>query len=722
MKEGVDMKERGERKYERTGFQERAPYHPSIDLQTDFVMVYGIDATMPERVRKWREMGYVVHLMTGVAWGQYQEYLKGHFDGRKHWDEAQTRSDGTKILHGSKDVPYMVPSIAFVDFLTERIKVAVDEGVEAIHLEEPEFWVMGGYSDAFKREWEIYYKEPWQAPHESADAQYRASKLKAYLYTRCLDRLCSTLKEYAKVKYGRNLRFYVPTHSLINYSQWRIVSPESRLIDLPMVDGYIAQVWTGTSRTPNVYEGVRKERTFETAFLEYGIMQELVRGTNRHIWFLHDPIEDDPKHTWRDYRENYFKTVAASLFHPAVSSYEVAPWPNRIFNRKYPRENGIGKEEIPESYATVLLTVMNTLADMDRDSVSWLNENPVAGLLMADSGMFQRRYPGGGDWNTEWNGTPESVVDWSPFYGLALPLLKYGLPVRPVQLDNVRRFANYLDEYRLLLLSYEYMKPEYPELHNALAQWVSDGGVLVYAGDHSDPFHRVREWWNTRKKKYDSPAQHLFQCLGFDGMPVQGVYSRGDGIVAYLDVHPSRCAWEKAHAEQLRAMVREAMVRSGDSHLQWKAANHFVLRRGPYVIAAVMNESVDEEPLVLEGLFIDLFDENLTVKRNVSLEPGSNALLYDMNQVGKDSGVQLIAASSRIESIHRDGSGFAFVAKGPEGIQAAARFYCPEKPAGVHAECCGKELDCRISFDESGSTVLIGYPNRPEGVNVTILF
>ena len=78
------------------------------------------------------------------------------------------------------------------------------------------------------------------------------------------------------VKYGKLLRFYVPTHSLINYTQWKIVSPESALIDLPTIDGYIAQIWTGTARTRNIYRGDKKERTFETAFLEYGVMQELV--------------------------------------------------------------------------------------------------------------------------------------------------------------------------------------------------------------------------------------------------------------------------------------------------------------------------------------------------------------------------------------------------------------------------------------------------------------
>ena len=47
------------------------------------------------------------------------------------------------------------------------------------------------------REWSLYYKEPWIPPHASPDAQYRASKLKAYLYTRVLDRLCAEMKDYA---------------------------------------------------------------------------------------------------------------------------------------------------------------------------------------------------------------------------------------------------------------------------------------------------------------------------------------------------------------------------------------------------------------------------------------------------------------------------------------------------------------------------------------------
>ena len=103
---------------------------------------------------------------------------------------------------------------------------------------------------------------------------------------------------------GKKVRCYVPTHSLINYAHWCIVSPQSSLAKLDGCDGYIAQVWTGTARTPNHFRGKMKGRTFETPFLEYGAMQNLVRATGRSVWYLNDPVEDNPRYDWNDYRTN----------------------------------------------------------------------------------------------------------------------------------------------------------------------------------------------------------------------------------------------------------------------------------------------------------------------------------------------------------------------------------------------------------------------------------
>ena len=88
-------------------------------------MVYGIDSDMPERIRVYKEKGYVIHLMTGSAWGEYQDYLNGEWDGQNHWDEAQTDRNGRPIMHGV-DVPYLCPTKAFSNYLIEKLKPAVD--------------------------------------------------------------------------------------------------------------------------------------------------------------------------------------------------------------------------------------------------------------------------------------------------------------------------------------------------------------------------------------------------------------------------------------------------------------------------------------------------------------------------------------------------------------------------------------------------------------------
>ncbi len=154
-----------------------------------------------------------------------------------------------------------------------------------------------GWSKGFQREWKSYYGEDWVSPDSSPDAQYKASKLKYYLYQRALKQVFDFVKAY-NAEHGTNVKCYVPTHSLVNYALWCIVSPESSLLNVG-ADGYIAQVMDGTARSPNMYEGKREERTFESAFLEYGAMMNIVRASGATVWFLNDPIEDNPRHMGR---------------------------------------------------------------------------------------------------------------------------------------------------------------------------------------------------------------------------------------------------------------------------------------------------------------------------------------------------------------------------------------------------------------------------------------
>ena len=179
--------------------------------------------------------------MTGIAWGEYQDYFTGQWDGKCHLDEGQVTQAGDTIWHGHM-VPYIVPSENFLSYLKERhVKRVIDAGVDAIFMEEPEFWARAGYSESFKKEWKNYYGFDWRPQHESPENTYLSSKLKYYLYYRALNEVFTFAKEYGKSK-GMDVKCYVPTHSLVNYSQWQIVSPEASLASLPCVDGYIAQV------------------------------------------------------------------------------------------------------------------------------------------------------------------------------------------------------------------------------------------------------------------------------------------------------------------------------------------------------------------------------------------------------------------------------------------------------------------------------------------------
>lgn len=747
------------KKEELTGYQASGDFRPSVDLQCDFVMVYGIDDTMPDRIRQYREKGYVIHLMTGIAWGEYQDYLDGKWDGRKHWDEGQVERSGKDVIH-NPTVPYMVPTVSFSEYLTERMKIAVDKGVEAIHVEEPEFWDRSGYSEAFKREYEIYYKEPWRPQHEDLDVQYKSARLKAYLYSRAIDRVSAALKEYAKVVYNRDLRFYVPTHSLLNYTQWKIMSPEAALINIPTVDGYIAQIWTGTSREANVYEGVYKERTFETAYLEYGVMQELVKGTGRRMWFLNDPIEDLPSYTWENYEYNYRKTAAASLLHPHIWHYEICPWPHRVFDGRYPRfQPNIAKKDetsyetdqsrpIPGSYSTLLSGMFQLFGDMEQKEFCFEGAGDSVGICMSDSGLFQRTFPDGivngrklGDrfamakHKNTGNPVDEEAAEalmkeiredesllldfiqsdaFPQFYGMSLPLLKYGLPVRPVQLDNVRRFAGYLDTLKVLILSYEYIKPEAPDINTAVLSWVMNGGTLLYIGDGSDPFHRIDSWW--RKSGYENPARHLFRLAGMEETPEDGVYPAGNGKIVVWNMVPAKICLSRELAQEYRYKVKDALESLG---LSWEFRNDLTLHRGPYIISAVMDESVTDEKKVWEGLFADLGENDYPVITHKEIGPDETALLFDFDTIREET-FRVIGTSARVLDAQTDDGGFQLKLKTADKIRAYTRVRLPQEAAAALAvDEQGQHVPMEVNWDDASRTLLLCYDSHSEEVTVT---
>lgn len=666
----------------KTTFQSHQPWKPTIDVRADAVMAYGVNETLEDRLASWKERGYDTHFMTGIAWGGYQDYFTGRWDGKPHMDEGQMNAKGDTLWHG-KTVPYIVPTENYLKYFKEQIiKRVIDAGVDHIFLEEPEFWKAAGYSDAFKREWKAYYGTPWRPQHESPEATYLTSKLKYHLYYRALDEAFTYAKEYGR-SLGRIIKCYVPTHSLINYTQWQIVSPEASLASMKSMDGYIAQVWTGTSRVSNFYNGIRKERVFETAFLEYGCMVSMTAPTGRSLWLLTDPIEDGVR-DWEDYRKNYQATFTAQLLYPQVANYEIMPWPARIYERLYPVSPGSSEmSKIPASYATMMQVMTNALQQMPQAP----ERKADISVLMANSLMFQR----------------DSTL--SDFFGLAMPLLKRGTPVGISHIENLG-YPKALDGTRLLLMSYANMKPLDPEAHKHLAEWVSRGGKLLYCGTDSDPFQQVQEWWNTDHNHYAAPADHLFELMGIPASAPAGTYSFGQGTVCILRQDPKDFVWTKGGEKPLMKAVERLLGPT-------KVTNALVQERGPYLIAAVLDESL-KTPLVLKNSYIDLYDPNLPVLREVKLRPGQQGLFYDLSQAGKAP--KILAAASRAYDEKSNENSFSYVCKGPADTFNGTRILLPAKPAVVTVN--GQKWD--FDWDAGSKTVFLRFPNNPDGVDVTL--
>ena len=699
----------------KTTFQSSREWRPTIDNRADAVMVYGVGGnpsdknrkgfTFEERVKSWRDRGYITHFMTGIAWGEYQDYFTGKWDGKWHLDEGQVTVKGDTIWHGHM-VPYIVPSENYLKYMKEKhVKRVIDAGINSIFMEEPEFWARAGYSEAFKREWKEYYGFDWRPQHESPENTYLANKLKYYLYYRVLNEVFTYAKEYGKSK-GMDIKCYVPTHSLVNYSQWQIVSPEASLASLPCVDGYIAQVWTGTSREPNYFNGKAAERVFETAYLEYGSMESMTAPTGRKMFFLTDPIEDWPR-DWVDYKHNYEATFTAQLLYPNIADYEIMPWPERIYEGLYKvSPDSDKKDRIPRHYSTQMQVMVNTLNFMPESSNKVTGTEGIS-ILMSNSLMFQR-FP-----------THQGYDDpqLSNFYGQALPLLKRGVPVKTAHIENLG-FKEALANTEVLLMSYSNMKPLDPVAHEHLAAWVKKGGVILYSGRDNDPFQTVQEWWNTGDNHYEAASDHLFGLMGIPAGAEEGEYKYGKGTVYIMRADPKEYVLTAGGDKKfLDTVCRLYSEKAKAGKVEFK--NSFYLERGPYDIVAVMNESVSDAPYTVTGTLIDLFDPELPVLKSKEIAPGYCGYFLDIDRI-RNKGAQVLAASNRIYDEQTGKNSYSYVAKSPIQTTGISRVLLPACPVSVLVN--GKEVFDPAGWDSASMTYLLTYENNPDGVSVKFVW
>jgi hypothetical protein len=247
-----------------------------------------------------------------------------------------------------------------------------------------------------------------------------------------------------------------------------------------------------------------------------------------------------------------------------------------------------------------------------------------------------------------------------------------------------------------------------------LAQWVREGGALVVVDDDHDPYCAVREWWNTAPLNYKTPREHLFEALGIPH-DASGLQRVGRGVVVRENASPAALTYTADGAEIVRGAARRAAAAIG---LEWSESNALVLRRGPYVVAAALDESTPGvPPAALHGRLVNLFDAELPVMRDAALPAGTRALFLDLDAIGGGE-PRVLAAACRVRDESFDGKALRFRAEGIAETQAVVRIAASARPKLVTVGGASTPVE----YDAASRTALLRFSNSSSAVQVEVGF
>lgn len=229
------------------------------------------------------------------------------------------------------------------------------------------------------------------------------------------------------------------------------------------------------------------------------------------------------------------------------------------------------------------------------------------------------------------------------------------------------------------------------------------------------------EWWNSEGLDYDKPSMHLLRLLGIEPKEGKQKYKVGKGVVHILRNNPKEFVVQMNNDLEFVNLVKEAYEKDAKAgSLELK--NYLHLQRGNYEIIGVLDESVSNDPLTLDGLFIDLFDFELPILSKVIVHPGEQAYLYNINKIKNKKKAKVLAAASRIYEEVLDVNRYSFICKSPLNTTNVMRVLLPASPTNINiSDDQGKEItEFKTSWDKESMTCFLEFENNPDGVYLVI--
>lgn len=721
----------------KTILQTNTPYDPRIAIAVDGIIVHrhgDSDESIRQALGTWRAQGFTVGRMFFSDSDATNVYWTGKWDGTPHPDEVERNEKG-EVVQCAGVRPYMLPTEGWIRYLERMTMQSMEADAAAVLPEEPLAHVNTGYEEAFRELWQQRYGRPWEGEHASDEAHFLTAQLKNELYIHLEQRL-ARLTHGAAQHLGLDVAFVLPVHGPYSNIASHLVAPLGTSAAIDANDGYIGQVWTGpVNWALHNYDSTEKS-FFTSAYALYDYFTQLAIGTDRKLWLLIDPVEDDPNHKWSEFEQWYRHCVVAAMLFPSVDSYEVMPWPDRIFLPGYSTGGGT---PAPESYRIVILSVVQAMQDMPAGG-QWCRAaggattttNPSAepsaalaaspatsatttatttsattttsapstgptegiGVVLGDTMMWER----------------QSFPSLQGIYGLLLPLIHRGVPVSACVAERTGD-AKYLARFHTLVVSYESWKPIDAGIDDALLDWVRRGGVLIVLGAPDD-LGGADFWW--RRAGFASPLHHLLAGAGV-AVDSNGEKPLGKGLVIRRATSPQEFGQAEVAAGVYVPLLEKALqhAQRGEHLAQ---PGYFCMRRGPFVIAHAVRS-----PITLAGRYVDLFDAGLAVRDGIHLEPGQSGLYRDAAAAPPGKATpRVLHATHRLMRQEAGATSLRAVVRGPAGTPAVLRIDPARRTVKAAVARTNEGQSIALDMHSDGDTIRAQFPNAPQGVELEI--
>ena len=207
------------------------------------------------------------------------------------------------------------------------------------------------------------------------------------------------------------------------------------------------------------------------------------------------------------------------------------------------------------------------------------------------------------------------------------------------------------------------------------------------------------------------------------GLPTSasGIHAVGKGYVLYESQSPAALTYLPDGGNRVYDLVQRA---DKSAHLALKETNALVLRRGPYVVAAGLDkdpgvsQQASAHAATVTGDLINLFDADLSESSEVAVQPGTRALLLDVNYF-TTSTPRILAASAKITAEHASEGSLVFEAEGIDQTNAVVRILSTKAPREITVN--GQRLDPG-QYRQSGRTLLLHFVNTATPQQIKVIF